>query len=158
MSLRANRGKAAPARRSLDERPSAPTSQETYPERNCLEFRGIRNMAADVPFAITLSLLALTALMSSAKLGRAEPEPTNHTPALTEPSSETDEPLEIEARAAPLRHALDDPTVASTVISGADLERPGTSSADVLARVPGVQVNRTGAQSDLATASIRGAG
>ncbi|HEU5075454.1 MAG TPA: TonB-dependent receptor, partial [Polyangiaceae bacterium] len=48
-------------------------------------------------------------------------------------------------------------TVASTVISGAALEAPGTSSADVLARVPGVQVNRTGAQSDLATASIRGA-
>lgn len=142
---------------SLIERPSAPTSQETYPERNCLNFRGLRNMAANVPFAITLPLLTLSVLGSAssshADVGVAKAEPN---PAL--PASESEAPLEIEARAAPLRHALDDPTVASTVISGADLERPGTSSADVLARVPGVQVNRTGAQSDLATASIRGAG
>jgi len=126
--------------------------------RNCLEFRGLRNMAAHAPFATTLSLLALTALMSSATPSRAEAGVAKTEPAPESPPSEAEEPLEIEARAAPLRHALDDPTVASTVISGADLQRPGTSSADVLARVPGVQVNRTGAQSDLATASIRGAG
>lgn len=66
-------------------------------------------------------------------------------------------PVEIEIRAAPLRHAADAPTVASTVVSGDELRQPGASSADILARVPGVQVNRTGAQSDLATASIRGA-
>lgn len=50
-----------------------------------------------------------------------------------------------------------DATAASTVLSDEDLEAPGATSADVLARVPGVQLSRTGASSDLATASIRGA-
>lgn len=50
-----------------------------------------------------------------------------------------------------------DPTAASTRIAEADLHSPGASSADVLFRVPGVQPTRTGAVSDLATASIRGA-
>ncbi len=65
-------------------------------------------------------------------------------------------PIEVEVRAAPLRHSEEAPSVASSVVSGEALREPGASSADVLARVPGVQVNRTGAQSDLATASIRG--
>ena len=43
------------------------------------------------------------------------------------------------------------------MLSGEVLHRAGQSASDVLARVPGVQVSRTGAQSDLATASIRGA-
>jgi iron complex outermembrane receptor protein len=42
------------------------------------------------------------------------------------------------------------------VVRGPELEAAGQSSADVLARVPGVVVQRTGAKSDLATASIRG--
>ncbi len=50
-----------------------------------------------------------------------------------------------------------DDTAASTVVAGEALEAPGTSSADVLARVPGVEVSRTGSSSDLATAAIRGA-
>ena len=50
-----------------------------------------------------------------------------------------------------------DPTAASTVIRAEDLDSPGASSADVLSTVPGVQVQRSGAQSDVATASIRGA-
>ncbi|MBN1610274.1 MAG: TonB-dependent receptor [Polyangiaceae bacterium] len=50
-----------------------------------------------------------------------------------------------------------DPTAASTVLRRPDLDQPGASSADALSRVPGVQVRRTGAKSDLATASIRGA-
>ncbi len=90
---------------------------------------------------------------SRAEVTRGRPAVASAAPPATVPA----EPLEIEARAAPLRHATSEPTVASSVISGAALERPGTSSADVLAGVPGVQVNRTGAQSDLATASIRGA-
>jgi iron complex outermembrane receptor protein len=47
--------------------------------------------------------------------------------------------------------------VASTVIEGEALQQPGVSSAEILARAPGVQVSRSGAESDLATASIRGA-
>ena len=143
---------------------SAPTSQETYPERNCLEFRGLRKMAPNGSPAPTLQLLALSTLVvwgvpsRAAAADRAEADPRPPEPASdVRDDAAADETLEIEARDAPLRHAIDEPTVASTVISGEDLERPGASSADVLARVPGVQVNRTGAQSDLATASIRGA-
>jgi iron complex outermembrane receptor protein len=55
-----------------------------------------------------------------------------------------------------LRASSSDPTAASTVVDGEELHGAGQSSTDVLARVPGVQVARTGAQSDLATASIRG--
>ena len=54
-------------------------------------------------------------------------------------------------------HSPRDPSAASTVVRGDDLDAPGVSSADVLQRVPGVQIRRTGAQSDVATASIRGA-
>lgn len=111
-------------------------------------------MAPHIRFALTLPLLALGALATAAAPRLAMAAPSRADEVRPAPTSE---PLEIEAREAPLRHAEDEPTVASTVLSGADLERPGTSSADVLASVPGVQVNRTGAQSDLATASIRGA-
>jgi iron complex outermembrane receptor protein len=55
-----------------------------------------------------------------------------------------------------LEHARTDPSVASTVLAGEALHRAGQTASDVLARVPGVQVSRTGAPSDLATASIRG--
>jgi vitamin B12 transporter len=50
-----------------------------------------------------------------------------------------------------------DATAASTVIRKKELRAPGGSSADLLGRVPGVVTTRTGAASDLATASIRGA-
>lgn len=55
-----------------------------------------------------------------------------------------------------LDHSRAEPSVASTVLSGDALHRAGQTTEDVLARVPGVQVLRTGAQSDVATASIRG--
>ena len=48
-----------------------------------------------------------------------------------------------------------DPSGASTVLKGERLRVPGASAADALAEVPGVQVSRAGAGSDLATASIR---
>jgi iron complex outermembrane receptor protein len=50
-----------------------------------------------------------------------------------------------------------DATAASTVVAGEELRRPGASAAEVVARVPGVQVTRTGSSSDLSTAAIRGA-
>jgi vitamin B12 transporter len=67
-------------------------------------------------------------------------------------------PLEVTVRGeAQLPASPRDPTAASTVVRNDELRAPGASSADILARVPGVQVTRTGAQSDLATASLRGA-
>ncbi|WP_437731909.1 TonB-dependent receptor [Sorangium sp. So ce1335] len=53
--------------------------------------------------------------------------------------------------------AARDPTAASYVIRGDELRAPGATASSVLARVPGLQVVRTGAGADLATASIRGA-
>ncbi len=50
-----------------------------------------------------------------------------------------------------------DPTAASTVIRRQQLSEPGASAARVVARVPGVQVAESGAESELATASVRGA-
>ncbi len=53
-------------------------------------------------------------------------------------------------------HSSADPSAASTVIRGERLHEAGQTAASVLARVPGVAVERGGAPSDLATASIRG--
>jgi vitamin B12 transporter len=50
-----------------------------------------------------------------------------------------------------------DRSVASTVIRGDALAVPGTDAADVLSRVPGVQLARSGSSADLSTASVRGA-
>lgn len=50
-----------------------------------------------------------------------------------------------------------DDTAASTLVKRERLDRPGADAADVLSRVPGVQVARSGSSSELATASIRGA-
>jgi vitamin B12 transporter len=50
-----------------------------------------------------------------------------------------------------------DDTAASTLVKKERLDRPGLDAADVLSRVPGVQVARSGSSSELATASIRGA-
>jgi iron complex outermembrane receptor protein len=63
----------------------------------------------------------------------------------------------VSGERAPQRFSARDPSLASTVIDGAELQQAGNTSAQVLARVPGVQVSRGGAEADLATASIRGA-
>ncbi|MFO0756262.1 MAG: TonB-dependent receptor [Byssovorax sp.] len=49
-----------------------------------------------------------------------------------------------------------DPSAASFVLREDRLKLPGQTAASALAEVPGVQVSRSGAGSDLATASIRG--
>jgi vitamin B12 transporter len=78
-------------------------------------------------------------------------------PARAEPPAEAAAPeVVIRGERAPTNSSRD-PSAASTVVQGDDLDTPGASSADVLARVPGVQVRRSGSQSDVATASIRGA-
>jgi iron complex outermembrane receptor protein len=43
------------------------------------------------------------------------------------------------------------------VLRGEALERPGASLAELVADAPGVQIRRTGSDSDLCTASLRGA-
>lgn len=65
---------------------------------------------------------------------------------------------EVTVHGAGLRHAEREPTVASSVVYGAELSVPGNTSADLLARLPGVQITRSGGAAELATASIRGAG
>jgi len=57
----------------------------------------------------------------------------------------------------PLSNSQRAPSAASTVIQGPTLRQAGLTSADVMARIPGVQTSRSGAEADLATASIRGA-
>jgi iron complex outermembrane receptor protein len=69
------------------------------------------------------------------------------------------EPIEVrvqDERSGPPTAARE-PGVASSVIQGEALHAAGADTQDVLARAPGVQVTRTGASADLATASLRGA-
>jgi vitamin B12 transporter len=68
-----------------------------------------------------------------------------------------DDELEVRVGGNPVdRHSTRDAAAASTVLRRGDLESPGADAAYELARVPGVQVQRSGGGSDLATASIRG--
>jgi len=55
------------------------------------------------------------------------------------------------------RESRRDPSAASSVVRREELERAGAGAADVLSRVPGVQVQKSGASTELATASLRGA-
>ena len=54
------------------------------------------------------------------------------------------------------RPSSGDPTLASTVIPRSQLQGAGTTSAEILTRVPGVQVARSGGRNELSTAAIRG--
>jgi vitamin B12 transporter len=74
-------------------------------------------------------------------------------------AAENDEPLEVrvEGERASSRAAGRDETAASFVIRRDEIRSPGAGVADALARVPGVQVARSGAGSELSTAAIRGA-
>jgi vitamin B12 transporter len=77
-----------------------------------------------------------------------------------EPASRASEPpleVVVEGDRGGPPAARSDPSAASSVISREALETPGADAADVLGRVPGVQLSRHGASADLATASIRGA-
>lgn len=65
-------------------------------------------------------------------------------------------PLEVtvQADSAPQR-SIRDPSAASTVLRGPELQG-FSSNADLLARVPGAQVARSGSQAELSTVSLRG--
>lgn len=67
-----------------------------------------------------------------------------------------DEPLEVLVEGERPRAARDR-TAASFVLHEDELRAPGATTAELLARAPGVQVTRVGASPDLATAQVRGA-
>ncbi|MFO0590868.1 MAG: TonB-dependent receptor [Polyangiaceae bacterium] len=75
------------------------------------------------------------------------------------PIEKNDAPIDVrvdgESGGAP--RASRDPDVASFVVRGEDLKRPGATAVDVIAASPGVEPSRSGAGADLATISIRGA-
>jgi vitamin B12 transporter len=86
------------------------------------------------------ALAALAIVLSAAPAARAEPS------------------LDVTVQGDPLETpGARDATAASTAVRRDKLGAPGATAADVLQGVPGVQVARTGAASDVATASIRGA-
>lgn len=91
--------------------------------------------------------LALAALLATAS-ARADDPPA---PPALEPG------VEVLVEGDRQRGSDRDPSAASYVLREGRLHQPGQSAADALAQVPGVQVSRGGAGSDLATASIRGA-
>ncbi|MCU0691360.1 MAG: TonB-dependent receptor [Polyangiaceae bacterium] len=106
------------------------------------------------PPIIDGSLLVLAALARPA-VAHAQPSP----PQASARDAQTSDPaIQVTIQGQRLRAPASprDPTAASTVLRGESLRTPGTGAADALARVPGVQVTRTGSGSDLATASIRG--
>lgn len=83
----------------------------------------------------------------------APPAPTEATP---EPSPVSD-PIDVRIDGGRAPRASRDPDVASYVARGDALRRPGETAAGAVAASPGVQIARSGAGSDLATVSIRGA-
>lgn len=67
-------------------------------------------------------------------------------------------PVEVMVREDRLdRSSKRERTAASTLIPRSELEAPGADLSDVLQRVPGTQVQRSGSSSDFSTASLRGA-
>ncbi|MBK8254196.1 MAG: TonB-dependent receptor plug domain-containing protein [Polyangiaceae bacterium] len=81
------------------------------------------------------------------------PVPIDPSPNPPNPSN----PIDVNVTGDRTPRASQDPNVASYSIRGEALRRPGATAIDALARSPGTQISRTGAGSDLATLSIRGA-
>ncbi len=80
----------------------------------------------------------------------------------SEPAGESSQPdvKQVLVSGAPrnkTRASPKDISAASTVVSKGELEAAGMTAAAVLARVPGVQVARTGTSADFASAALRGA-
>lgn len=97
-----------------------------------------------VPPAITAVLVVSTPSFAQAPA-----------PSIDKNDGSIDVRVEGEKGGAP--HAARDPNVASYVVRGEDLKRPGATAVDVIAASPGVEPSRSGSGSDLATVSIRGA-
>lgn len=75
------------------------------------------------------------------------------------PIEKSDDPIDVrvEGDRGGAPRASRDPDVASYVVRGEDLKRPGATAVEVIAASPGVEPSRSGAGSDFATVSIRGA-
>lgn len=73
-----------------------------------------------------------------------------------EPSARAD-PIDVTVTGGPLSPTAEDATVASTVVEGEPLARPGAALTDALSAVPSVRVSRSGSGADLATIGLRGA-
>ncbi len=98
-----------------------------------------------------LALAVIAASIAAASTAAAEePEPPSK-------QDEADTPIDVSVEGAKAPRGARDPDVASYVARGEPLRRPGATAVDVIAASPGVQAARTGAGSDLATVSIRGA-
>lgn len=105
-----------------------------------------------LPLALCLHPCATAATAAERTPDAAPPAP----PAPPAPATET--PIEILISAPPSRLGSPrDASAAVAVLRGDALDRPGTSAAELVADSPGTQIRRTGADSDLATASLRGA-
>ena len=116
------------------------------------------------PLSTLAPALTLALLTTSAAVSGQTPPPTITAPAPAdgEPYSaqnkgETDTPIDVSVEGGRAPRGARDPDLASYVIRGDALRRPGGTAVDVIAASPGVQAARTGAGSDLATLSIRGA-
>jgi iron complex outermembrane receptor protein len=107
------------------------------------------------------ALLALCAPALAQAPPPSAPQAPPPPPALAPPPSgeKGDDAIDVrvEGDRAAAPRASRDPNVASYVARGEDLRRPGASAVDVLLASPGVEPSRSGAGSDLATLSIRGA-
>ncbi len=116
----------------------------------------LRRVALVAPFA----LAPLAASAAPPAVHPASGAPEGSSPASEAPSASSSG---VPAAAAPTvrvegsRRATRDPTLASYVLRGDELRAPGADAAELVARAPGVQVARSGASPDLATASLRGA-
>ncbi len=75
------------------------------------------------------------------------------------PIEKSDAPIDVrvEGDRGGAPRASRDPDVASYVVRGDELRRPGATAVDAIAASPGVEPSRSGAGSDFATISIRGA-
>lgn len=105
----------------------------------------------------------IAAMLATAAPARAdEPAPPvekNDTSSGAPGAQEESRPIDVrvEGDRARAPRGSRDPDVASYVARGEALKRPGATAAEAVAASPGVQIARSGAGSDLATVSIRGA-
>ena len=97
----------------------------------------------------SLSWLSLVVLLTSSSVGAQETIPQE-----AESAEEEEQTVIVGGVRAPRVDGA--PDVATTVFRDDELHQPGLDAPSLLARSPGVQVNRTGSSADVSTASIRG--
>lgn len=115
----------------------------------------IRSLAAVLAGALALGGPAV--LGRSPARAQAAPFEGAH-PSPDVPPAHDPDPVEVTVTGdSLLPRASSDGTAATTVIEGDRLKVPGESTAEALSRAPGVQIARSGAAGELATASLRGA-